>query len=86
MDVDTIEPGTDFVGAIAREVATCRVLIGPTWPTAIDRYNDAGFHDPDVLVVLEIQAALERGIHVIPVLVEGAVMPDQVDLPEGLRA
>jgi TIR domain-containing protein len=36
MDVDTIEPGADFAAAIAREVASCDVLIaliGPTWST-----------------------------------------------------
>lgn len=88
IDVDTIEPGADFAAAIAREVASCNVLIaliGPTWSTTTDQRGRRGLDDPEDLVVLEIRAALERGIHVIPVLVDGAVMPDRGDLPEGLQ-
>ena len=88
MDVETIEPGVDFAASIARGVASCDVLIaliGPTWSTIVDRRGRRRLDDPDDFVVLEIQAALERGIRVIPVLVDGAVMPDRDDLPEGLQ-
>ncbi|MGH3843952.1 MAG: tetratricopeptide repeat protein [Pseudonocardiaceae bacterium] len=88
MDVDTIEPGADFAAAIAREVASCDVLIaliGPTWSTIADRRGRRRLDDPDDFVLLEIRAALEREIRVIPVLVDGAVMPDRCDLPEGLQ-
>jgi Tfp pilus assembly protein PilF len=88
MDVDTVEPGADFAAAIAREVDSCDVLIaliGPTWSTIADRQGRRRLDDPDDFVVLEIQAALEREILVIPVLVDGAVMPDRDDLPEGLQ-
>lgn len=88
MDVDTVEPGADFAAAIAREVASCDVLIaliGPTWSTITDRRGRRRLDDPDDFVVLEIRAALEREIRVIPVLVDGAVMPDRYDLPEGLQ-
>jgi TIR domain len=88
MDVDTIEPGADFAAVIAREVASSRILIaliGPTWSTSTGRWRRRRLHDPDDFVVLEIQTALERGIHVIPVLVDGAAMPDRGDLPEGLQ-
>lgn len=88
MDVNTIEPGADFAAAIAREIALCHVLIaliGPTWLTIVDRQGRRRLDDPDDFVVLEIQAALERGIHVIPVLIDGAAMPDRDDLPEGLQ-
>lgn len=86
MDVDTIEPGADFTAAIAREVATCRILIGPNWTRTTTAWRGRRrLDDPDDFVVLEIRAALERGIHVIPVLVDGAAMPDRDDLPEGLQ-
>lgn len=88
MDVDTIEPGADFAAAIAREVASCDVLIaliGPIWSTIADPRGRRRLDDPDDFVVLEIQAALEREIRVIPVLVDGAVMPDRYDLPKGLQ-
>ena len=88
MDVDTIESGADFAAAIAREVVTCKVLItliGRIWTTTTDQWGRRRLDDPDDFVVLGIRAALERGIYVIPVLVDGAVMPDRGDLPEGLQ-
>jgi len=89
MDVDIVEPGADFAATIAREVASCDVLIaliGPTWLTITDRRGRRRLDDPDDFVVLEIRAALERGIRVIPVLVDGAIMPDRYDLPETLQS
>jgi tetratricopeptide (TPR) repeat protein len=91
MDVDTIEPGADFAAAIAQEVAACDVLIalialiGPAWSTIADQQGRRRLDDPDDFVVLEIRAALERETRVIPVLVDGAGMPDRGDLPEALQ-
>lgn len=88
MDVDTIAPGADFAAVIAQEVASCDVLIaliGPTWSTVVDGRGRRRLDDPDDFVVLEIRTALVHGIHVIPVLVDGAVMPNRYDLPEGLQ-
>jgi len=88
IDVDMIEPGSDFAATIVREVASCDVLIaliGPAWSTIADPRGRRRLDDPDDLVVLEIRTALERGIRVIPVLVDGAVMPDRYDLPQGLQ-
>ena len=87
IDVDTIEPGVDFAEEIFRAVAACNVLlaiIGPTWLTAADERDTRRLNDPDDIVRLEIQAALTRGIRVIPILVEGAVMPTRDDLPDSL--
>jgi TIR domain len=87
MDVDTIEAGADFTAAIAREVASCNVLIsliGPTWLTKVNQRGQRKIDDSDDIVALEIRAALEREIRVIPVLVDGAVMPNREDLPKGL--
>lgn len=87
MDVDTIEPGVDFAEEIFRAVAACKVLlaiIGPSWLSATDERGRRRLDDPDDIVRLEIEAALDRGIRVIPILVEGAVMPAREDLPEKL--
>lgn len=83
IDVGTLEPGADFAEEIFRAVAACAVMlavIGPAWLTAIRRRLD----DQDDFVRLEIEAALARGVRVIPILVEGAVMPGPEDLPESL--
>jgi len=87
MDVDTIEPGVDFAEEIFRAVAACKVLlaiIGSNWLTATDARGRRRLDDPDDIVRLEIEAALARGVRVIPILVEAAVMPDRDDLPESL--
>src|SRR5215472_941437 len=78
IDVDTIEPGVDFAEEISRAVAACEVLvavIGPAWLTVTDGRGQRRLDDPDDIVRLEIGAALSRDVRVIPILVEGAVMP-----------
>ena len=87
MDVDAIEPGLDFAEEISRAVEACQVLlavIGPGWLTATDARGRRRLDDPDDIVRLEIEAALARDVRVIPVLVEGAVMPGRDELPESL--
>jgi hypothetical protein len=87
IDVDAIEPGVDFAEEIFRAVAACKVLlavIGPTWLTTTDDRDRRRLDDPDDIVRLEVEAALAREVRVIPILVEGAVMPTRQDLPESL--
>jgi len=87
-DVRGINPGEDFKDAIDQtilEAGALIVLIGPSWLV----HNDAGtprLHEPGDHVAGEILAALEKGRLIIPVLVDGAVMPREHDLPEALRA
>lgn len=88
MDVDTIEPGEDFVKVIEEAVTSCDVfiaVIGPDWLTIENRKEQRRIDDPDDFVRLEIVAALERDIRVIPVLVEGATMPQISDMPSALK-
>jgi hypothetical protein len=87
MDVDTIALGVDFAEVIAQAVSSCEVLlavIGPRWLAATDADGRRRLDDPDDLVRLEIAAALERDIRVIPILIEGAAMPRRQQLPEVL--
>jgi hypothetical protein len=87
VDVDTIEPGLDFAEAIAAAVGSCHVLlalIGDQWLDSTDRKGRRKLDDANDLVRLEIQAALERNIRVIPVLVDGVAMPTAEELPPSL--
>ena len=82
IDVQDIAPGMDFVETIESVVGKCDVLvavIGPRW-TEVLKSRD----DEQDFVEHEITAALQRGITVIPVLVGGAVMPAERDLPKRL--
>src|SRR5438034_10553702 len=71
MDVDTIPPGIDFRRVIDEAVGKCQVflaVIGPGWLMAVDRAGQVRLQNPADFVRLEIEAALERDIPVIPVL------------------
>jgi len=88
MDVDTIRPGVNFVEAVEQAVGICDGLvavIGSEWLKASDATGARRLEDPADLVRLEIATALERDIRVIPVLVQGAEMPRETDLPEDLK-
>ena len=87
MDVDAIEPGLDFVEVLSQRVATCNVLvaiIGPQWLDIRDANGLRRLDDPNDFVRIELEAALSRGIRVVPVLVDGATIPREADLPPTL--
>jgi hypothetical protein len=86
MDVEGIEPGADFFDAIERAVGSCEaliVMIGNEW-LATDNAGHRRLDDPADFVRLETATALARGIRVVPVLVDGAVMPRADQLPADL--
>lgn len=88
MDVDTLQPGEDFAREIARQIDRSDVviaLIGDQWVSATDAKGYRRLDDSADYVRAEIAAALERGVTVIPVLVEGARMPIAEQLPAALR-
>lgn len=87
LDVDNIELGLDFVEVITERVAACDVMlviIGPHWLDAKGENGSRRLEDPGDFVRLEIKAALERNIRVIPLLVDGAAPVRAADLPEDL--
>jgi TIR domain-containing protein/Sel1 repeat-containing protein len=88
MDIDTIEPGLDFVEVIQQAVQSCDVLIaliGRQWLTVAGATGQPRLANPEDFVRLEIATALERNIRVIPVLVQDAPMPRAADLPDDLK-
>lgn len=87
MDLDSIAPGADFIHTIEAAVGSCKVLvalIGDQWATLKDAQGQPRLHQPGDFVRAEVATALRRGILVIPVLVEGAPMPQEKDLPPEL--
>lgn len=88
MDVDNIQFGQDFIRRINRAIAVCDVLLAPIgskWLDAVDENGRLRICKPDDMVFLEIGAALERRILVIPILIDGAAMVGATELPEGLK-
>jgi hypothetical protein len=89
MDIDTIELGVDFVKKIEEAVSSCDVLlavIGPTWLTITDADGQPRLQDSNDFVRIEVLTALQRDIRVIPLLVHGAGMPAEKELPKELAA
>jgi len=85
MDIDTIPFGVDFREHIDTAVGQCDValaVIGPRWSgkTKASRRID----DAKDFVRIEIESALQRGIPVIPVLIDQTRMLAETDLPPSL--
>jgi TIR domain len=88
MDVDTIPLGVNFATVLHNEVAKCEVLlavIGPHWLDARDDAGNRRLDDPQDFVRIEIGAALQRNIPVIPILLDGAKVPKANQLPKDLE-
>ena len=88
MDVDSVGLGEDFVKTIEETVGSCDVLIaviGAHWLTSTDAQGGRRLDNPEDFVRTEIATALRRHIRVIPVLVDGASMPQSADLPDDLK-
>jgi TIR domain-containing protein len=86
-DVDLVQPGRNAAEVIAAAVASCDVLvvlIGRQWLTAAGPDGLRRLSDPGDSVRLEIEAAMARDIGVIPVLVNGADLPQAGALPPSL--
>jgi TIR domain len=89
MDIDTVEPGEDFVQVIEQKIDACQALIAIIGNSWVDAAGDDGVRRLDNsgdFVRLEITAALKRNVRVIPALVGGAAMPRSLDLPEPMKA
>jgi hypothetical protein len=87
LDVDTIEPGADFVQVLHRsleQTAAVLIVIGPHWVSAAAADGTRRLDKPSDFVRLEVEAALGRTIPVVPVLVQDAHMPAAEDLPAPL--
>jgi TIR domain len=88
MDVDAMRPGLDFSKQLDEQVASCAIvlaLIGPGWLTARDEKGQRRLDDPLDWVRLELVSALRRDIPVVPVLLKGASLPRELDLPDELK-
>jgi uncharacterized protein YjbI with pentapeptide repeats len=88
MDVDSLRGGENFPDALRRTISSADVmlvLIGNRWLTERDEEGRRRLDLPDDFVHLEIAGGLARGLHLIPVLVQGTAMPSPKELPEALQ-
>jgi TIR domain len=88
LDMEDIPVGSDFPRIIEEAVCNCELLlaiIGPSWFEFRDDSGRRRIDDHTDFVRLEIRAALERQIPIIPVLVENAKFPKADELPDALK-
>jgi len=88
LDVDSIEPGLDFVEVIEDRVAKSDVLLAVIGQHWLDASNDQGkrrLDDSNDYVRIEIESALKQNKRVIPVLIGDTKMPPPESLPESIR-
>ena len=88
MDIDTIPIGADFRDVIDRALSDCDVvlaLIGRDWLELLGSNRRRRTDNTNDYVRLELEAALRRpGVRVVPILVQGADMPHERELPPSL--
>jgi hypothetical protein len=89
-DFDSIPLGQDFKKIIMDQVQKCDVLlalVGRSWATCLDpKTGLRRFDNADDFVRIEIGTALDRGIPVVPVLLDDASLPETDQLPNDLRS
>src|SRR5262249_40860448 len=89
MDVDSIPPGANFRKILKDWVNQSEVLlalIGPGWIDVSDpKTKGRRLDNPSDFVRIEIGEALARDIPVVPVLIDGAPLPDIGLLPDDLK-
>jgi len=84
-DRQGIQAGENFVRTIESAFDNCRVfipLIGKEWNNILKSRYAIGERD---FVLEEISHAIDKGVVIIPVLLDDAVMPLKKDLPEKLH-
>ena len=87
-DVDSIPLGVDFRTYLDEQVAQCSVflaVIGRDWIKKKGSRRQSNLEDPKDFVRIEIESALNHQIPIIPVLVRGAIMPEEKSLPDSIK-
>ena len=87
-DQESIPLGTNFKTYLDNVIRQCRVvvvIIGPQWLLHLDSNGRRRIDNPNDFVRVEVQAALQRDIPIIPVFIDGATMPTAEELPKELQ-
>ena len=80
IDVYSFAPGSslnDQTFRAFKDASLMIVVVGRNWLNQLKEAQDTAR--------IELESALQRGIPIIPVLVDGAIMPDASELPESLQ-
>ena len=85
MDTNDIQVSEDFHTKIEQKIVASSivvVVIGKKWISSFHEYSNTS----DDFVAIELKSALEQHKKIVPVLLDGAAMPDEDTLPIELRS
>lgn len=88
-DVEQLRLGVKFPKAIEAALNNCKVMlviVGDKWLTTAYEDGRRRLDNPTDWVRIEIKTALERGILIVPIVVEGAQMPSAQALPDDIQS
>jgi hypothetical protein len=87
-DVYSLPMGEDYRTHLREKAQNCQamvVVMGPDWVTVEDKDGNRRLDNPDDWVRVEVETGLKREITVIPLLIDGARIPKEEDLPGDLK-
>lgn len=87
-DIGDIPKGAHFFEQIEQSIAQCGVaiaIIGSKWLTLVGADGAPRLNNPQDIVRYELEAALQRHIPILPVLINDAHMPSPDKVPNSLR-
>ena len=88
-DVDSIPLGVDFRAHLDMALSECKValaIIGRSWLDIRDESGIRRLDNSSDHLRVEIETALQRNIPIVPVLIQGATMPTESDLPSAMKS
>jgi hypothetical protein len=88
MDVSSVPLGVNWRQLAQQTIGSARlvlVIIGNQWLSKAPGQETPRIHQAEDNVRYEIETALGYRIPIIPILVQGAVMPSEYDMPPSLR-
>jgi hypothetical protein len=86
-DIESLRAGVDYRTELAAAMRGCKValvLVGTSWLTVADDAGQRRLDQPNDPVRLEIETLLSQRIPVIPLLIEGAQLPLERELPPSI--
>ena len=87
-DIDSNRAGQDYVLQIQQALVASQVVIaaiGPQWSSIADDRGAPRVRQADDPVRLELEIAFAEDVPIVPVLVDGAAMPQKRDLPASIE-
>ncbi|WP_219904772.1 SUMF1/EgtB/PvdO family nonheme iron enzyme [Stenomitos frigidus] len=89
LDRNSIGYGDAFPNRLKQAVQVSKVVLvvmGSTWLSVKDNWGRSRLASPNDWVRQEIALALKQGLYVIPILLDGTVMPGPAQLPQDIQA